>query len=405
MRRFGQAMLPVSYDPALVAASILVAMMAAFMGLHLSSGLASLAPSRRKQEIAKAALALGGGIWSMHFIGMLAVSVPATLRYDALPTLGSVLIAVLVTGFGLIVLHFGQQVRWKLPIAGSLVGLGIVSMHYVGMSAISGNCIVSYRPAGFGIATLIAIVTSTTALRLAYEKQALWAKLLGAALLGLAISAMHYSAMAYTSFAPGSDVAAVAAPDLSAGALALLVALAAFIICGLALLIAIPADALAAAGGGTVHDPAPPNADGNPAWPSFTASAGLAHAARSGPQPHASSNHVQPLPVRIPYERDNATRFLPADAIAAIRAEGHYSKLLDGAAEYFCPWPISRVEISLTTPPFIRTHRSYLVNLSHVSGFKQAGDRAFCFIDDASSTPIPVSRGRVADVRRALGLA
>jgi diguanylate cyclase len=397
--------LPVSYDPVLVTASILVAMMAAFMGLHLSSGLGTLAPGRRKQEIAKAAVALGGGIWSMHFIGMLAVSVPATIRYDALPTLGSVLIAILVTGFGLLVLHFGQAVRWKLPVAGSLVGLGIVAMHYVGMSAISGNCIVTYRPAGFGIATLIAIFTSIAALRLAYEKQALWAKLLGAAVLGLAISAMHYSAMAYTEFWPGGEIAAAAAPDLSTGALALLVALAAFIICGLALLTAIPAEALATAGGGGRVGAVLPLGAGDRVGRVPPAPAATSGAASRATSPQAgTSDGASPLPVRIPYERDNAIRFLPADSIAAIRAEGHYSKLFDGAAEYFCPWPISRVETSLRTPPFIRTHRSYLVNLAHVSGFKQSGDRAFCFLGDASGTPIPVSRGRVADVRRALGL-
>jgi diguanylate cyclase len=294
--------LPVSYDPVLVTASILVAMMAAFMGLHLSSGLGTLAPARRKQEIAKAAVALGGGIWSMHFIGMLAVSVPATIRYDALPTLGSVLIAILVTGFGLLVLHFGQAVRWKLPVAGSLVGLGIVAMHYVGMSAISGNCIVTYRPAGFGIATLIAIFTSIAALRLAYEKQALWAKLLGAAVLGLAISAMHYSAMAYTEFWPGGEIAAAAAPDLSTGALALLVALAAFIICGLALLTAIPAEALATAGGGAASavlslDDGP--AKGGRERRTFGT---VSHAAASSAPPAApaSRDGAQPLPVRIP---------------------------------------------------------------------------------------------------------
>jgi hypothetical protein len=216
---------------------------------------------------------------------------------------------------------------------------------------------------------------------------------------------MHYSAMAYTIFLPRGDMAAAAAPDLSTGALALLVALAAFIICGLALLFAIPAEALATPGGGTLPQSVLAADSGDPVARPSPASAGRPiGGGRPGPSPTIPPDRTQPLPVRIPYERDNATRFLPVDAIAAIRAEGHYSKLLDGAAEYFCPWPISRVETSLTTPPFIRTHRSYLVNLSHVSGFKQTGDRAFCLIDGAASTPIPVSRGRIADVRRALGL-
>jgi diguanylate cyclase len=176
--RAGEEVLPVTYDPVLVVGSVLVAIMAAFTGLHLTSGLAALKGAERKREIAKAAIALGGGIWSMHFIGMLAVSVPVTITYDALPTLGSVLIAILVTGFGLMALHSGRELRARIPIAGALVGLGIVSMHYVGMSAISGNCVVTYEPAGFLIATAIAIGTSTAALKLAYKSRALWATLL-----------------------------------------------------------------------------------------------------------------------------------------------------------------------------------------------------------------------------------
>ena len=88
-------MLTVTYDPAMVAASLMIAIMASFTGLRLASGLSRLSLAVRKQEIAKAAIALGGGIWSMHFVGMLAVQLPVRIFYDALPTLGSVLVAIL----------------------------------------------------------------------------------------------------------------------------------------------------------------------------------------------------------------------------------------------------------------------------------------------------------------------
>ncbi|MDP9138861.1 MAG: hypothetical protein M3N38_11920 [Pseudomonadota bacterium] len=80
-------MLRVAYDPLLVIASVFVAVMAAFTGLRLTSGLELQGPRERKRSIAQAAVALGGGIWSMHFVGMLAVTFPIAIGYAALATL------------------------------------------------------------------------------------------------------------------------------------------------------------------------------------------------------------------------------------------------------------------------------------------------------------------------------
>ena len=126
-------MLVVSYDWVLVVASVLVAILASFTGLRLASGLRNLAPAERKPQIAKAAVALGGGIWSMHFIGMLAVRLPVAIEYDALATLGSALVAILITGIGLGLLHFGERTERRIVYAGVAMGLGIVLMHYIGM--------------------------------------------------------------------------------------------------------------------------------------------------------------------------------------------------------------------------------------------------------------------------------
>ena len=383
-------MLTVSYDPVLVVASVMVAIMASFTGLRLASGLSQLESKTRKQEIAKAAMALGGGIWSMHFIGMLAVQIPVSIRYDALATLGSVLVAVLVTGLGLLVLHFGRRTRKRIGLAGVLTGLGIVSMHYIGMSAIGGNCIVTYEPAGYVISTTIAIAASTAALWLAYSRRTLLQLALASVLLGITIASMHYSAMIYTRFWRATEIVLLEEPNFSSGALALVVAFAAFLICGLFLLTAIPSQRLAA-----VVDAEPSDSG-----------AAVARAPRQAAS-LASDQDVgesEGLRSRLPYEANQATRFIAVEEIQAVRADGHYTKLYNEQGEVFCPWPISRVEMELLDGAFIRTHRSYLVNLRHVRGFERDGDKAFCLIGEASDARVPVSRSRMQEVRRALGL-
>jgi NO-binding membrane sensor protein with MHYT domain len=390
-------MLSVAYDPLLVLASVLVAIMAAFTGLRLTNGLAVLSPAERKRSIAEAAVALGGGIWSMHFVGMLAVSFPIAIGYAALPTLGSVLIAILVTGLGLLILHFGARTQMRTIAAGVLTGLGIVSMHYLGMSAISGNCIVSYDPTGVLLATAIAIASSILALELAYRRRTLVATAIGATVLGLAISGMHYTAMLFTTFTTPGEVAFIAMPALSTSVLALIVAASAFVICGLFLLMAIPLESESAlAGPGVALAQRLSGDQSGPARP-----AALSRAFNGAGRGESGGA----APGRIPYERENAIRFLQVDQISAIRADGHYTMVMRNGSEFFCPWSISQVEQVIKSPPFVRTHRSYLVNLEHVTGFKREGDKAYCLVSEDAKTRIPVSRSHIADIQKALGLA
>lgn len=357
-----------SHNPLLVVASILVAVLASFTGLRIASGLRALQPPARKREIAKAAIALGGGIWAMHFIAMLSMHISGEMTYAALPTLGSVLVAILITGVGLLILHCSERTTRKIGLAGVLMGLGIVSMHYLGMTAIGGKT-VTYETAGFFISSGIAIASSVCALWLAYTRRTLRQIAIGSVLLGITISAMHYSAMAYTNFID-APAAAVGDPILSSGSLALLVAVVAFLICGFFLLTAIP------------MEQAGQHAD----------------AAETDETPAASP--------RLPYQHNNAVHFIAVEDIAAIQADGHYTRLYNGEEELFCPWPISRVEETLKgRNGFLRTHRSYLVNIRHVKGFQRNGDKAFCLIGNDRADSIPVSRSRIGEVREALQLA
>ena len=391
-------MLAVTYDPVLVIASILVAIMGAFTCLRLTSGLRHLDPAARRPRIALAAIALGGGIWSMHFVGMLAVSLPVTITYSALPTLISVLVAILVVGIGLISLHFGARTQYRIIVAGALTGGGIVAMHYIGMSAIGGNCIVSYSPMGLVLSTAIGIGASIFALELAYRRRSLLMTAVGAIALGLAISAMHYVAMLFTTFELADTVEFVAAPDLSAGLLAMIVSAACFVICGVFLLIAIPVER---------QDSEPATAE----LVEAVADTGLSATSDSLPQsvsehlPDQLESEEDGSADRIPYQWDNETRFLSTDQISAFRADGHYTRVINGTREYFCPWSISRVEKAVPALPFVRTHRSYLVNVSRVTGFKREGDKGFCVLGEHGGLRIPVSRSRMGAVQKALGLA
>jgi NO-binding membrane sensor protein with MHYT domain len=415
-------MLTVTYDPILVIASVLISIMASFTGLRLTMGINDLGLEARRMSIAKAAVALGSGIWSMHFVGMLAVQLPVVLVYDALPTLISVLIAILVVGLGLMLLHFGMRTRMRIAAAGVLTGVGIVSMHYVGMSAVRGNCIIAYDPIGILMATGIAILASILALELAYHRRTIGLTLVGAVILGLTITAMHYTAMLWTAFLPGEGVDFIPEPSLSTGMLALIVSVAAFLICGLFLLMTVPigiaaeefgeASPLAEPATATANDgasspagevtPSPaddPEPEGKGRRSSRDAALSKAFAESSSPSPEAK-------PVRIPYQQDDTIRFLTPDDILAIKAQGHYTGLINGReSEFFCPWSLSKLEKTLEDAPFLRTHRSLLVNLRHVAGFRRDGDKGFCLIGEgATQKEIPVSRSQIPTVQKALGL-
>jgi NO-binding membrane sensor protein with MHYT domain len=389
-------MLVVTYDPWMVAASVVIAVMASFTGLRLASGLRTLAAGRRKLQIAKAGFALGAGIWSMHFVAMLAVRLPIAIGYDAFHTLGSVLISILITGLGLALMFVGERSLVRTVQAGALTGLGIVSMHYVGMAAVSGYCLVSYVPTGFFLSSAIAILFSICALRLAYGRRTLTQLSFGAVVLGVTIAAMHYSAMAFTRFTELADALTPAAPIIQSDYLALIVLVAAFVVCGLFLLTALPVEG--AEEPETMSAIAP-----SPGLVTTAAAVAVAAGAETTAAIKDATTPTGDHP-RLPYEQHNATYFLDAENIHAIKAEGHYTRLYGSAEVYFCPWSISKVEAHLAGHPFLRTHRSFLVNLRHARAFQRKDDKAFLVVPGLKEAMVPVSRFHVAEVRRALGI-
>ena len=406
-------MLDVSHNPLLVIASLAVALMAGFTGLSLTRGASRLQPAQRKRVVAMSAVALGGGIWSMHFVAMLGLQLPVAFFYDALITLISALLAILVTGIALLLLHFGPRTAFRVSLAGAIVGVGIVAMHYTGMSGIE-MCTPVYTVHGIVLALIASILLCIGAFRLAYDDtRGPRSILLGTFGFGMSVFVVHFAAMAGTGFVEAAGTALPARPVISNEVLAFGVTLAAFVISGGFLLTGATFGETPAPEPTTA--PLPPTAA--PAQPGPDAATGQSSAP---PDPKST----QPLPTtepqeaaeppasqdqsvaRVPYEKDGRTRFLAPNNIAAIRAEGHYTIVYSGSERLFCPWSIAQAEGRLASSgTFLRTHRSYLVNGAHVSAFERKKDTGVLYFETVEALDkVPVARARLTDVRARLGL-
>src|SRR5713101_825520 len=184
-----------THDPYLVALSILVACFASYTALDLSGHVGPARGLARRVWLVAAAITMGSGIWSMHFVAMLAFIMPMPMSYDIGLTTLSLVVAIVVTGGGFYVISRESASPLPLVLSGIFMGLGIAGMHYTGMAAMRGHFELSYEPLFVGLSLVIAIGASTVALWLAFRTTDLGQKLAAAAVMGLAISGMHYTAM------------------------------------------------------------------------------------------------------------------------------------------------------------------------------------------------------------------
>ncbi len=194
------------YNPWLVLLSLLVSIFSATMALQTAQiARGTESPLYRQIAVGTGAIALGGGIWSMHFIGMLAFELPAHVHYDTGITLLSMLPAGIASWFALRLLA-GTGVAWpQLIMSGALVGLGIGTMHYSGMAAMQTPLQMRYEPLTFALSIVVAVALAILALWVRYGLRRVrlhdTAQLVAAgAVMGLAIAAMHYTGMAATRF-------------------------------------------------------------------------------------------------------------------------------------------------------------------------------------------------------------
>jgi len=206
-------MVSASYSPALVFISLCVAILASYTALDLTGRIATSRGRTAYLWMTGGALAMGFGVWSMHFIGMLALSVPIELGYDVGLTLWSLLVAILSCGFALWLVSQPHLPALQLLIGALIMGAGISAMHYSGMAALRMQPGIDYDPTLFGLSLVIAVGASAAALSIAFRlrKQMPYVRLVRAGasiIMGLAIVGMHYTGMAAASFPLGSFCAA-----------------------------------------------------------------------------------------------------------------------------------------------------------------------------------------------------
>ncbi|WP_395405738.1 EAL domain-containing protein [Pseudoduganella sp. UC29_106] len=187
------------YDPLLVSLSIAVAIFASYAALLVSQQLTiAQGPARRRVWLAAGGLCLGLGIWAMHFVGMLAFTLPCASSYDAWLTFLSTIPGMLASALALQVISQGPPSKLRLWSAGTLLGAGIGAMHYTGMAAMQFSGMIQYDLRLFLLSIGVAAGLATLALWLKFRmaRTPLWSSVV----MGLAVAGMHYTAMAAAYF-------------------------------------------------------------------------------------------------------------------------------------------------------------------------------------------------------------
>jgi NO-binding membrane sensor protein with MHYT domain len=222
----------VTYQPVLVLLSIVVAIIGSLTALALTSGSHDSEGDSWEASfsLANGGLIMGTTIWSMHFIAMMAVQFPVLINYNIVETILSIGIAICATAMGLYVVSNRRLGKLSIPGAGAMMGLGIGSMHYLGMGAIRG-CGLDYDFALVAASVGIAITASMAALWFAFFRRTILTTLAGGVVQGLAIASMHYTAMAATFFEPLDAPANLTIPLFSQDFLAFVIAGAMIVVC------------------------------------------------------------------------------------------------------------------------------------------------------------------------------
>jgi len=200
------------YDPWLVATSVVMAILAAYVALSISDRIvaAKTEPTRWAWTSA-GAIVMGGGIWAMHFVGMLAFSLPCGVGYNPIGTILSIVPGTLASGVALSVIGRKEQPGpLRLLVGAVLMGVGIAAMHYSGMAAMEPAALLRYDPgwAAASVCTAIALALISLSIRSRFrgsQFSSTQATLIAAAVMGFAVAGMHYTAMHASLFFPLSD--------------------------------------------------------------------------------------------------------------------------------------------------------------------------------------------------------
>lgn len=178
----------------------------AFLGLRCVTRARAHVGAGRARWLALASVAIGAtGIWTMHFIAMLGFTIPGQqILYNVPLTILSMLIAIAMVGIGLFIVGFGSGGLAPLVTGGVIVGIGVASMHYLGMAAMNMRDSMHYNAPLFILSVVIAIVAGTAALWAGTRIRGIGATAGASLIMGVAVSGMHYTGMAAMRLTPGS---------------------------------------------------------------------------------------------------------------------------------------------------------------------------------------------------------
>jgi diguanylate cyclase len=399
--------MPVTYETWLVALSIVMAIQGAYVGLSLAVQIAEATGVRRRLLLAGAAFSLAVAIWTMHFVGMLAMRLPFQVDYLVLPTLLSFLVCAIVVGAAVYATSSGPLTLLRLTLSACLMGGGIFAMHYIGMTALDASAYMVHDPVYVAASMAIAIAASGLALWLATGRGGRPPLVLSSAAFGVAVSGMHYTAMRGVMLYP-FVTATSGAPALSTDLLAIVVAVVAFCISGIFLLLLLPdrGEPQSAAAGGVDRAPSAVRAAlaqtaAEPvATPDLAAGGQAIELGRGG---YAPLGGVGAPPRRfarhLPIERDGSTQFLAVEQVVAVHANAHYTYIFDGNDKLFCPLAIGDIESRLDNSRFVRVHRSHIVNIDRVIGYRRLGDNELVEMAGIEHYLVPVSRSRIGSLK------
>ncbi len=196
-----------TYDYRLVALSVLIAMLASYAALDLGGRVTVARGRARFFWVTGGSAAMGLGIWAMHYVGMLALSLPVEVFYQWPTVLLSLLAAMLASGVALFVVSRKALGLFRTFIGGLFMGSGIAGMHYIGMEAMRLPAMCRYSTGLVVLSVVLAVLISMVALWLTFQLRdetagAGWRKLASAVLMGAAIPVMHYTGMAAVTFVP-----------------------------------------------------------------------------------------------------------------------------------------------------------------------------------------------------------
>lgn len=389
------------HDPYLVALSVAVASLGGYTGFALAARIRNTPGVSNRMLLAGAAAFLAVGIWTMHFVGMLAAPLPPDTVYLVLPTIISFLICALVVGVSLFFVSIGEPSLKRVVSSAVLLGVGIASMHYVGIHGLAGPFGIAHDRTMVLLSVLVAIVTAYGGLRAFLAQQEGFRLIVSSIAFGVAVSGMHYTAMLGMHFEPltgvghhhlGGSLAA------SQQILSIVVAVLCFVIAAGFLLSLVP-DPRRQVTAAMVVDPISP-----PVAPEPIAQAAASPRPMPAPLGGLGQPPRAPAP-RLPVESADGTHFIDTANVRSVRADAHYTRVHDGTRERMCPWSISEAEAQLDPSLFLRVHRSHIVAISHVALVRKEGDGAVLVLDGPLPHRVPVSRAKIAEVKARLGLA